>query len=115
MTETARNAGGAGDVRAHKSVHELIESHDFKAMVSKRWTVSIVLLVALFVTYYGYILLVGMNKESLAQKIGEYTTLGIPLGVAVIVIAFILTGIYIVWANQKYDPEVERLKGQLKH
>ena len=42
------------------------------------------------------------------------TTLGIPMGIGMIVFAFILTAIYVVWANQVYDPEVERLKGQLK-
>jgi uncharacterized membrane protein (DUF485 family) len=111
--ETAK-VGGKGEVRASKTVHEIIESPDFKKLVSTRWTVSIILLILLFVTYYGYILLVGMNRESLAQKVGEYTTLGIPVGVGVIIVAFILTAYYIYWANKKYDPEVERLKGQLK-
>jgi uncharacterized membrane protein (DUF485 family) len=55
-----------------------------------------------------------MNPAALAEKVGEFTTLGIPIGVAVIVIAFILTSYYIFWANKTYDPEVERLKGQLK-
>ncbi len=41
-------------------------------------------------------------------------TLAIPVGVAVIVIAFVLTAFYVAWANSSYDPEVDRLKGQLK-
>lgn len=41
------------------------------------------------------------------------TTLGIPIGIGVIVFAFIITAIYVVWANSSYDPEVERLKKQL--
>jgi uncharacterized membrane protein (DUF485 family) len=36
------------------------------------------------------------------------------LGIAVIVIAFLLTAVYVVWANTSYDPEVDRLKKQLK-
>ncbi len=104
-----------GEPRAHKSVHELIESPDFKHLVTRRWTVSLVLLALLFLSYYGYVLLIGANKAFLAQKVGEVTTLGIPVGVAVIVIAWILTAYYVVWANRTYDPEVERLKGQLKH
>ena len=113
MADTARSATKA-EPKINQSAAQVIESPDFKKLVSTRWTVSIVLLILLFVTYYGYILLVGMNRESLAQKVGEYTTLGIPVGVAVIIIAFILTAYYIYWANKKYDPEVERLKGQLK-
>jgi len=115
MTEAARNVSTIkGEARANKSAHELLESPDFKHLVSRRWSVSLVLLVLLFVSYYGYILLVGLNKELMAQKIGDVTTLGIPLGVASIVIAWFLTAFYVMWANKSYDPEVERLKGQLK-
>jgi uncharacterized membrane protein (DUF485 family) len=98
-----------------KSANEVIESKEFKRLVAKRWSVSMVLLAILFVTYYGYILLVATNKELVSQKIGEVTTLAIPLGIAAIVIAWVLTAFYVAWANKSYDPEVERLKGELKH
>ncbi len=97
-----------------KSVHEVIESKEFKKLVSTRWTVSLVLLALLFVSYYGYILLIAADKAFVSQKIGEVTTLAIPLGVASIVIAWLLTGYFVLWANSKYDPEVERLKKELK-
>jgi uncharacterized membrane protein (DUF485 family) len=101
-------------VRApQKSAAEIIESQDFKRLVRTRWTVSAVLLVALFITYYGYILLIATNKALMAQRVGQVTTLAIPVGIGVIVVAFALTAIYVVWANRKYDPEVERLKKQL--
>ena len=112
MADTARMA--KPEARAHKTAHEVISSPEFKRLVAKRWTVSGILLALLFVTYYGFILIVGTNKTFLAQKIGDVTTLGIPLGIGVIVFAFVLTAIYIGWANKSYDPEVERLKGQLK-
>ncbi len=98
-----------------KSAHEVIESADFKALVSKRWTLSMVLITLLFVCYYGYIVLVATAKDFVNQKVGEVTTLAIPIGIAVIVIAWALTAFYVGWANKSYDPEVERLKGQLKH
>jgi uncharacterized membrane protein (DUF485 family) len=98
------------------SAKELLESTDFKALVSTRLTVSNILLVLLFVGYYGYIFVASSMKEFVNSKIGDgATTVGIPLGVAVIVFAFVLTAIYVSWANKKYDPEVERLKNQLKH
>ncbi|HVT61568.1 MAG TPA: DUF485 domain-containing protein [Thermoanaerobaculia bacterium] len=93
-----------------KSTHEMLESSEFKSLVKKRWTVSIVLTILLFVVYYGYIILVAVNKPFLAQKIGEVTTLGIPIGVGVIIAAWVLTAIYVVWANNTYDNEVARLK-----
>src|SRR5512134_1799507 len=115
-----QDGGSMSNVAVHrekaqgKSASEVIESPDFKALVAKRWKVSMVLLALLFVSYYGYILLVATNKELVSQKIGEVTTLAIPLGIAAIVFAWVLTAFYVAWANKSYDPEVERLKGQLK-
>ena len=95
-----------------KSTREMLDSEEFRTLVSRRWTVSVLLLACLFVLYYGYILLIAFDKPFLAQKIGEYTTLGIPLGVGVIVGSWILTAIYVVWANG-HDAEVARLKDQV--
>ncbi len=97
-----------------KPALEMIESKDFRRLVSLRWKVSMTLLAILFVSYYGYILLVATNKEFVSRRIGEVTTLAIPIGIGVIVLAWILTAFYVGWANRSYDPEVERLKGELK-
>ncbi len=102
------------DARPGKSAAEIIESPEFKKLVSRRWTVSMVLLVILFVTYYGYILLIPYAPELMRSRVGEVTTTAIPLGIGVILAAFIMTAIYVAWANTTYDPEVNRLKGQLK-
>lgn len=97
-----------------KSTHEMLESPDFKRLVRQKWTISIILTLVLFVVYYGFIVLIAANKPFLAQKIGEYTTLGIPIGVGVIVAAWVLTAIYVSWANRVQDAEVARLLADLK-
>jgi uncharacterized membrane protein (DUF485 family) len=112
MAEMARSA--RPEEKIHKSAHEVIESPDFKRLVARRWAVSSTLLVALFVIYYGYILLIPYAPGFMRTKIGAVTTTAIPLGVGVIVFAFVLTAIYVAWANASYDPEVERLKNQLR-
>ncbi len=109
------NVAAKADKSTQKTAHEVIESPAFKALVAKRWSVSMALLVLLFVSYYGYIILVATAKDFVSQKVGEVTTLAIPLGIAAIVLAWALTAFYVAWANKSYDPEVERLKGQLKH
>jgi uncharacterized membrane protein (DUF485 family) len=110
------NAAIRTEQGSKQSAKDLLQSTDFKALVSKRWTMSFALLALLFVSYYGYVLVVATAKDFVNQKIGEgATTLAIPLGIAAIVIAFTLTAIYVSWANRIYDPEVERLKNQLKH
>ena len=97
-----------------KSTHEMLESPEFKQLVRGKWTIAIILTFLLFVVYYGYILLVAANKPFLAQKVGEFTTLGIPMGVGVIVAAWVLTAIYVVWANRVEDVEVSRLLDEMK-
>ncbi len=106
---------GSAARRPGRSAAEVVASPEFKALVKRRWSVSLVMLVLLFVGYYGFILLVAGNKDFVAQKIGESTTLAIPLGVGVIIFAWLLTAIYVAWANKSYDPEVERLKNEIRH
>ncbi len=105
----------ARPARAGRSAAEVVASPEFKALVKRRWSVSMVMLVLLFVGYYGFVLVVAGNKEFVSQKIGESTTLAIPLGVALIIFAWLLTAIYVAWANKSYDPEVERLKNEIRH
>jgi uncharacterized membrane protein (DUF485 family) len=104
----------AREQRAPDRARELIASEPFRALVKKRWTVSFVLLVLLFVSYYGFILLVSTQKALVSQRVGEVTTLAIPLGIGAIFIAWALTAFYVAWANKRYDPEVERLKRELR-
>src|SRR5947209_2837738 len=63
----------------------LLDSAEFRHLVRRRWRISLVLTALLFVLYYGYIVLIAVNKPFLARRIGAVTTLGIPMGVAVIV------------------------------
>jgi uncharacterized membrane protein (DUF485 family) len=94
---------------------EVLESNDFRSLVVRRWRVSLLLTLALFVVYYGFILLVATQRGWLAMRVGEATTLGIVLGVAVLVLAWVLTAAYVVWANRHYDPEVQRLRDRLRN
>ncbi len=109
-----RPAGPGRAARPQRTAHEVVSSPEFQALVSKRWTVSLVLLVLLFVGYYGYILLIATNRELVSTRIGEVTTLAIPLGVGVIVFAWVLTAFYVSWANRSYDPEVGRMRSELR-
>ena len=88
---------------------QLLESADFRQLVTRRWRVSLWLTLCLFVLYYGYVLLIALNRSIVTSTIGANVPLGIPLGAAVIVGAWVLTALYVVWANRRYDPEVARL------
>jgi uncharacterized membrane protein (DUF485 family) len=83
----------------------IAENPKFKKLVSSRrgfaWTLSILMLLV----YQGFILLVAYDKEFLAKPLfdGSVTTVGIPIGLGVILFAFLITGIYVSRANSHYD------------
>jgi uncharacterized membrane protein (DUF485 family) len=91
-----------------------LESPAFRHLVARRWRVSLLLTAALFVLYYGYILLIALNKPLVSTRIGGTTPIGIPLGAAVILGSWALTAIYIAWANRHYDPEATRLRDEFR-
>lgn len=64
------------------------------------WTLAILMLVV----YYGYISLIAFDKEFLAKPMGAgVTTIGIPIGMAVIVFSIVITGLYVRRANGEFD------------
>lgn len=89
------------------------ELPEFRALVSRRWVVSLVLTVLLLVGYFGFILTLAFDKAVLAAKIGEHVTLGIPVGVGVILFAWLLTGVYVWWANRHYDRAVKAIRDRM--
>lgn len=97
-----------------QSAAELLRSPELRRLVGRRWAISLALTAVLFAGYYGFVLLVALDRDLLARRIGEVTTLGIVVGAGVIVLAWALTAIYVAWANRVYDPEVERMKRTLK-
>ena len=92
------------------SKRDLLDSPEFRHLVARRWRVSLLLTALLFIVYYGYILLIATNKAFVSRRISTSTTLGIPLGAAVIVMAWALTTAYVIWANRHFDAEAERLR-----
>jgi uncharacterized membrane protein (DUF485 family) len=75
----------------------------FAELVQQRNALARTLTIAMLVIYFGFILLVAFAPGFLAIKIGTVTTIGIPLGLLVIVSAFVLTGIYVAKANTSFD------------
>ncbi len=94
-----------------------IASHPkYNELKTKRSSFGWWLSLAGMLAYYGFILLVAYNKPLLATKIGAgVTTMGMPIGVAVIVFTIIITWIYIRRANSEFDSLTEQIvKGVVK-
>jgi uncharacterized membrane protein (DUF485 family) len=77
----------------------------YEKLVNMRSSYSITMTILVMVVYYGYILLIAFNKEWLGTKLGAgmTTSIGIPMGVGVIIITIILTNIYVRRANSEFD------------
>ena len=70
----------------------------------KRNTFGWSLTAVMMVVYYGYIALIAFDKQFLAQPIGAgVTSLGIPIGLGVIIFTIVITGLYVRRANGEYD------------
>lgn len=54
--------------------------------------------------YYGYIALIAFDKAFLAKPVGTgVMSVGMPVGMAVIIFTVVITGIYVRRANSEYD------------
>ena len=77
----------------------------FKILAARRsrfaWTLSAIVLIV----YYGWVLTVGFAPEWLGRPIAEgmTTSIGIPIGAGIIVLSWILTGVYVYKANTDFD------------
>jgi len=98
-----------------KKAHEILEDPEFKIIMEKKNTISAVLTMLQLVLYFGFIALIAFNKPFLAQKLseGSATTKGIPIAVATIFFSWVFTGIYIYWANNRYDNMVKKFKNKI--
>lgn len=94
-------------------VKEILDSEKFRNLVTKRLKVSLSLTALMLLVYFGFILTIAFYKELLAIKIGAHLTLGLPVGIGIIVFAWLLTGFYTRWANNKYDKSVRELRNEI--
>lgn len=89
----------------------------FLKFVAKRNTYGVIMTIIGALAYYGFILAVAFNPAFMAQKMGAgmVTSVGVPIGVGVIVFTIIITWIYVRRANTEFDDEAaEILKGAHK-
>ena len=93
-------------VRANPKFAELVQKRS-----SFAWKLSTIMLVV----YYSFILVIAFSPATFAQKIGSgVMTIGIPIGLSIIIIAFVLTGIYTQIANGEFDELTNQIKEEAR-
>ena len=90
---------------------DIAEDPRYRQLVARRGRFGWQLTAIMLLIYFGYILLIAFRRDLLAlPTAGGVTTLGIPLGLGVIVAGIVLTGVYVRRANREFDPLVEALR-----
>jgi uncharacterized membrane protein (DUF485 family) len=86
------------------------KAEELEALSAARWRMAAILTAGTLVSYFGFILLVAFNKPLMGQQIAPGLSLGILLGALVIATAWGLTGVYVLWANNKYDKALHQFR-----
>ena len=82
----------------------------YQELRAKRTCLGWWLTLAMMVVYYGFIMLVAFNKPFLATKLGAgVMTVGMPIGLGVIVFTVVITAIYVNRANSEFDSLAEQV------
>ena len=97
------------------TVEQIKNNPDYQKLVKTRskfaWTLSIIMLVI----YYAFIMVIAFKPDLLGMKTGMGAmTIGIPVGIAIIIIAFVLTGIYVKRANGEFDTLTQNIKKSIE-
>lgn len=82
----------------------------YHALLKKRCTLSRPLLFIMLLAYYGFILAIAFQPQWLSQKIGDgVATLGIVLGLGLIILTIGITAFFVVQVNRHVEPLVDVL------
>jgi len=97
-------------------VNKVKNNPKYQELIAKRSRFAWILSILVCIIYYGFILVIAFNRELLGMPLseGSVITIGIPIGVLVILSSFILTGIYVWRANTTFDELTKQIKQEVK-
>ena len=83
-----------------------------RALAAARGRIAALLTAVMIVIYFGFILLIAFGRDILARRLMPGLTVGILLGALVIVASWLLTWVYVRWANRRYDPALAAIRAE---
>lgn len=98
-------------------VYQRIEnSVHFRELVEKRQRFAFLLSILMLIIYVGFILLIAFAPHWLGTPLhaGTTVTRGIPIGIGVILISFVLTAIYVWRANSEFERLTRAVLSEVK-
>ena len=90
----------------------LVDNPHYRELITRRKKLSITLSLVMLVSYVAFILLIAFKPALLGTPIaaGSPITLGIPLGLGLIVLAMVITGIYVHLSNTVFDQLTDKAR-----
>jgi len=85
-----------------------------EALAAARSRIAVGLTAAMTVIYVAFILLIAFDKALLGRLLAPGLSIGIALGVFVIIAAWVLILVYVRWANTHYDHRVATIREEAR-
>ncbi len=98
-----------------ETVEEIKNNPKYQELVSKRTRFAWILSILMLLVYYTFIMTIAFKPELLAIPLndGSVISIGIPVGIAIILFSFVITGLYVYKANNTYDVLLDEIKEEL--
>lgn len=95
-------------------VEKIKSMPQFKQLVSERSKFAWTLAVIMFIAYYGFILSVAFNPDFFKIEAIGIITIGFPVAIGLILLAFTLTAVYVYRANSRFDELTQQVIDEVK-
>lgn len=101
----------------NKELVEKIKANpDYQKLISVRNGFAVKLSIAMLIVYFIFILTIAFNPSALGTPLSSdsVTSVGIPIGMAIIIFAIAITGVYTKRANSEFDDLNNKIKNSIK-
>ena len=97
------------------TIEEIKNNPKYQELVSKRTRFAWILSILMLLVYYTFIMTIAFKPELLAIPLsdGSVISVGIPVGITIILFSFVITGLYVYKANNTYDVLLQEIKDDL--
>ena len=95
-------------------VEKIKKNPAYQELVRKRSSFAWKMTIIMLIVYYAFILTIAFSPETLGISMGGVTTIGIPIGMLIILFSFIMAGIYTRRANGEFDDLTKKVKEDLR-
>jgi len=101
----------------NQEIYEKVRNNPkYIELIKKRSSFAWKLSFLILSVYYTFIMIIAFSPETLGKTLGDgVTTIGIPIGLMIIILCFILTGIYTRRANNEFDKLTNDIKEDVRY